>query len=74
MDDLDVFTLPDLEQYNVRPSIFVEKLSLHDITHAVYTGRYKFVILYISVYFLNNPNITQEIWVFCHRDLPYKKN
>lgn len=49
MDDLDVFTLPDLEQYNVRPSIFVEKLSLHDITHAVYTGRYKFVILYISV-------------------------
>lgn len=21
MDDLDVFTLPDLEQYNVRPSI-----------------------------------------------------
>lgn len=49
MDDLDVFTLPDLEQYNVRPSIFVEKLSLHDITHAVYTSIYKFVILYISV-------------------------
>ena len=49
MDDLDVFTLPDLEQYNVRPSIFVEKLSLHDITHALYTGIYTFVILYISV-------------------------